>query len=955
MDREGNETKTVPGRPRVDLTPRADAVTEERNDDASLTETRTVTNPMAGDTAATPARVAATGAVDRLERGMVVGRYVVLRKLGAGGMGVVYAAYDPELDRRIALKMLLPGADTTGGSEGRTRLLREAQALAKLNHPNVVAIHDVGEHDTSVWLAMEFVEGNTLRDWLDDRPHDWREIVDVMTRAARGLVAAHAKGLLHRDFKPDNVMVSTDGRVRVMDFGLARRNEMLDTSEHGEAPTERALELSLTQVGSVMGTPSYMAPEQHVGTRADSRTDQFAFCVTLWEALYGQRPFAGKTLAELSMNVVEGKLRQPPSGSKVPAWLRAVCERGLSHKPEQRFESMSDLLRGIEASRRRASSMRWLAAAGVVIALVGAGAGYQAHDHEQRVAACEAEGDVIAEVWNEDARSRVTKGLQDSGLSYADATIEKVLPWLDQRANEWRQASTEACMSATVDHSLGEAEYDKAFWCLEEQRRAFKGMVTSLESATKIGARGAVSLVARGLPPATCLDTKVLTNLPAPPAPDQRGEVSRTRIELFRGTDLAARGKHEEGLEVIRAAKERAEQIGWRPLVAEALRLEASQLERASRLEESEAVGIAGYSEAVKVGAWGSAADAAIKLCYSVGYARARPAEGKVWCMHAENAIAHAGDPMQLREARRLHHLGPVLDRAGDYQAAIEAFEQALAIQEAALGPDHPLVADELSALANATDSAGKHDEALPLYERAVRIQEETLGPEHPRLANTLNNMSTSLHVLGRLEETRAALERALEIWEKAYGPDAQPVAIGLNNLASVEVELENLDEARRKAQRSVDIKSKTVGPEHPSYALSLATLATTYKADENYDEALRLMEQALAIEEAKLGAEHPDLAVTMKELGELHVERGEPSKAMTYLERALAIVSAREGIKDVEPLVHFWIARALAAQGKDPDRALAEAQEALAGAKQVEGKAKKAIPDIEAWLAERG
>jgi tRNA A-37 threonylcarbamoyl transferase component Bud32 len=285
-----------------------------------------------------------------LRRGSSLGRYVVLDRLGGGGMGVVYTAYDPELDRKVAVKLLRPepGADD---SEGRARLQREAQAMARLQHPNVIAVHDVGTFEWQVFIAMEFVDGVTLRRWRDGRA--WREVLARYLDAGRGLAAAHAAGLVHRDFKPDNVLVGHDGRVRVLDFGLARATEPMSPSLSSDAidlattlvSSDRALETPLTRTGAFIGTPAYMAPEQLLRSGAsDARTDQFGFCIALYEAIYGERPFAAATVEALAFEVAQGNVRAAPPSSQVPAWLRAALLRGLSVRPDERFPSMDALL-----------------------------------------------------------------------------------------------------------------------------------------------------------------------------------------------------------------------------------------------------------------------------------------------------------------------------------------------------------------------------------------------------------------------------------------------------------------------------------------------------------------------------------------------------------------------------------------------------------------------------------
>jgi tetratricopeptide (TPR) repeat protein len=268
----------------------------------------------------------------------LVDRYLVIDELGVGGMGAVYRAYDPELARLVALKLLL--ADGRRAGHG-LRLRREAQAAARLAHPNVVAIYDVGSAGDELYVAMELVEGVSLHAWLRQRRRNLSELLEVFTQAARGLAAAHDQNLVHRDFKPANVLVGGDGRVRVADFGLARAAD-LDDEVDPPAPGS-LLDHSLTRTGHLVGTPRYMAPEQLRGA-ADSRSDQFAFCVTLYEALAGKRPFAGRDYRELFRNVKAGKVVPLPDDAAAPAWLRALVMRGLSVDPDDRFPTMHALI-----------------------------------------------------------------------------------------------------------------------------------------------------------------------------------------------------------------------------------------------------------------------------------------------------------------------------------------------------------------------------------------------------------------------------------------------------------------------------------------------------------------------------------------------------------------------------------------------------------------------------------
>ena len=310
-----------------------------------------------------------------VRRGDLISRYVVLDRLGAGAMGVVYAAFDPELDRRVAIKLLQaqPGGSSKSDESGASsRLLREAKALARLSHPNVVAVHDVGVHEDRVFVAMEHIEGETLREALRS-PRTPGEMLALFVQAGRGLAAAHAVGLVHHDFKPDNVMIGGDGRVRVMDFGIARAV----APAAADADLVRTFdELGLNQsdddvatlTRAAGGTPAYMAPEQHLAGQTDARTDQFAYCVALYEALFGQRPFRGKTVGELAYSVTTDPPREPTRGS-VPIAVRRAVLRGLSKRPADRWPDMDQLLAVLE----RGPSRRPLIFGGLGLAAVLAG------------------------------------------------------------------------------------------------------------------------------------------------------------------------------------------------------------------------------------------------------------------------------------------------------------------------------------------------------------------------------------------------------------------------------------------------------------------------------------------------------------------------------------------------------------------------------------------------------
>ncbi len=305
-------------------------------------------------------------ALVELGPGELIGRYQIVDRLGAGGMGVVYRARDTELSRDVAVKLLHARVSGTG-SDHEQRLLREAQALAKVSHANLVTVFDLGSFRGQVYVVMELVEGTSLKYWLREGTRDWRDVIAVFERAARGLIAAHRAGLVHRDFKPDNVLIGDDGAVQVADFGLARSVTELSSDVDARASTlppgaDDVLSTPLTRTGAVMGTPAYMSPEQHWGKTVDATADQFSFAVSLYEGLYGARPYEGTSLAEVVYAVTEGQVVAPPATSPVPRRIWLVLQRALSTEPEQRYPDMTALMEALDQATRR----RWKLPAAIV-------------------------------------------------------------------------------------------------------------------------------------------------------------------------------------------------------------------------------------------------------------------------------------------------------------------------------------------------------------------------------------------------------------------------------------------------------------------------------------------------------------------------------------------------------------------------------------------------------------
>ncbi len=884
-----------------------------------------------------------------------IGPYTVLRSIGRGAMGVVYSAYDEQLDRKIALKYLR-GARQEAGSLGQARLLREAQALARVSHPNVVQVYEVGAHEREVYIAMEFVRGQTLREWIHSGTRAWRELLAVYMQAGRGLAAAHAAGLVHRDFKPDNVMLGDDGRVRVMDFGLARALDEPGTTLQAPSPhSSQDLSLSLTAAGRIVGTPAYMAPEQHIGAVTDARTDQFAFCIALYEGLFGHPPFAGHDLRSLTVSVTHGRMREP-SRRTVPRWLRRIVVRGLAVDPDRRWPSMQALLDEVDRGQARAKYTLAAAAVASLCVLGLAAWGWHEHTRARVAESCVAAGASIDEVWNDAARERVRVAFAAIPVGHATTTADRVTPWIDRQTMAWSEARAAVCMEAD-DDAIDPVLHDRAMWCLDERRMAIASLIGELSRPDVAMVQRAVAVAAALEPVSQCRDALLLAQLPVPPEAS-RAALSAVQAELLRAGNLQSVARYDDGLALARTSLAQAEALAWPPLVAAArLRVGCLLGKQGKQLPLAESTAEAAYFEAAAAGAAGVQADAAIELVHIVGERLARPADGLRWGKLAEVTLRSLEPRPGLRTAGRLSNLANVHRLAGEYDEALALQGQALALREQALDPSHPDVAISLNNLANTHFSRGEYPQAQALHERSLAIRQQALGPDHPDVASSLSNLSAialrlgahdraltlqlqaleireralgpdhldvanSLGNLAALYDTtgdkpaaKVACERALAIQERALGPDHPSVAASLSSLAIVQEGLGATTEARALHERALDIQERTLGPEHPNVADSLVDLAFFHGGLGDHAEARALHERALAIREQALGAHHPDVAASLQYLAEIHLELGAYDRVEALASRALAIREQVPGARPTElvPLLEDLAAAALA------------------------------------------
>jgi len=747
-----------------------------------------------------------------LERGARIDRYVVLALVGRGGMGEVYAAYDPELDRRIAIKLLRVELGSLRSREAQVRLRREAQAVARLSHPNVVGVHDVGTFEGRVFLAMEFVEGHTLRYWLQARPRGWREIVRVFVQAGRGLGAVHRAGLVHRDFKPDNVMVGADGQVRVMDFGLAR--PVAGRRATGESPAGRpalsaapdvdgdtplvdvatgvvrnelphvgsgALDVVLTRAGAVVGTPAYMSPEQCAGRAPDARSDQFSFCVALYEALHGERPFAGKTLAALTASIVQGAVREPPAQAAVPSWLRRLLLRGLAADPAARHASIDGLLDAVEARtsgrRRRWALASAVAAAGLAGLFLSFGPAAAGRDRM-----CGAGGEKLAGIWEAGAgagapppssrRERIRRAFLSTGQSFAADAFAGVARALDRYAAAWSAMYRDACEATHVRGEQSEEVLDLRMSCLQERLGGLRALSDVFVSGSALAVENAVSAAGALAPLDRCADVPLLRAVVRPPDDARiRARVADLRRRLPELKALGDSGQCGSGLERARLFLRETREVGYAPLLAEALaaagflETECGDLQEGERLLK-QAFWRAGEARDDRV-----AAEAAVLVVQTVGERLGQLDQAEEWAEHARAVIGRLGGDRRL-EAWLRSGTGAALYHAGRLEEALAESRRALALKREMYGEENQDVGRSLNNVAAALNDLGRHEEARLAQEQALATFQRTLGPAHPLVALALGNLGEMLDALGRHAEALAAFAHALEIWARVGAGD---------------------------------------------------------------------------------------------------------------------------------------------------------------------------------------
>ncbi|MBK9035379.1 MAG: serine/threonine protein kinase [Myxococcales bacterium] len=924
--------------------------------------------------------VASTGAEATLAPGTLLGdQYRIERAVGRGGMGVVYLATDQRLGRQVAIKL---GAARSSGA--LARLAREAAALAKLSHPNVVVVHQVGEHDQRVFLAMEYVDGGTAREWLGRGPRTWRAIVALYAAAGDGLAAAHAAGLIHRDFKPDNVLVGADQRPRVADFGLVRAIALAEDAGADPArtgDTGDTADLDATRVGAILGTPAYMPPEQLAGAEVDARADQFAFCASLWEALCGIRPFGGATPAAVKSSIESSAPALGEAGARVrgvPRHVLAALRRGLQPDRAARWPSVAalvaELRRDPAARRRRLGLVAGGAAVAVAIAVP------LALRASRTPPPCTDSAAALAATWSPARAATLATAL--------GAEWPALAPKIEAYARAWQLGHRDACRATRVARSQSEELLDRRMQCLGRARTQLDAVLTTLTAGTAT-ARATAGTALEVLPElAACADAVGLASqapLPTEPAARVRVDEAERVLAVARAAELD-RGRLDpvaKATQALAAARASA----WPPVLARALATHANILEEAGRSPAA----LAEFREAATVAlAAGVDADAATSLA-DLAWAlavRARGAEAELALALARPLAERGGEPLVRR--RVLGAAAIVATRAGRHDEAIAARRELIAMT--ARDPDAPsgwAASDQLN-LATVLLNAGRTEEAVAAATAAVEVAEQVFGEHHPTVARYRTVLAASELNLGRAEPALALARRAQADLEAWYGPaDAHLIdaletignaltrlrdpgagavlerAAALARAANLDGELARiqsrlavhyvgvgqLDRAAASGAEQVRALEQTLGPSVGALVEPLLLVGYVAREQGHLADSRAAFDRALAIAETELGDDHPATHNLRVELGKTLVALGEVTAARDLLGGRAAALAGRT---DLDPLIivetHTVLADALWALG---DRTAARA--AIAVARKVVAAApdrRDLPPPVEGWAA---
>ncbi|MEX1364193.1 MAG: serine/threonine-protein kinase [Nannocystaceae bacterium] len=871
-----------------------------------------------------------------------IGRFVVLETLGRGGMGVVLAAYDEELDRHVAIK-LVRGTQSRRRNE---RIFREARALARVSHPNVVQVYEVGIFHGQVFVAMELVRGESLERWLEVR-RPWQQVLDAFVQAGSGLASAHAQGIVHRDFKPDNVIVGEDGRVRVLDFGLALRRSAVDTPELralGDGPLDHESTLlaeRLTRTGVRVGTPAYMSPEQHQDSTVGPASDQYSFCVALYEALYGARP------PDSTGEPIDPKAAKPHERARrVPARIRAVLAKGLAREPSERWRSMDELLAKLGRARR-ARRARWALA--LVLVAGGIGMGSLVATPHEGTSCAQARTQQLAGTWDDDARDRLRRAVLDGDDPEPEASAERLLQGLDGYARTWGDLYEAQCEARRRGESSPE-QLERSFGCLRRERLRFQQRVIALEAPLGLAWTRAIRAVPRPAELSRCTDPVALLADPGTGALDPLAAELET--ELFKAEATKELGSYAAAMDSVQAVRRQATDHGLVHVQAEAALLQVSLWLELNDAEAADEAAAAAVRAGESAGDDRLIARALVARAYGLGYVLARHEEGLRWADVAQAKLQRLEGGDELIEAEIDSVRGAILASRGDLVEARAAFDRAVARRQDSGSLETLEGAHLLDNLGHVALQLSRDDEAEARYRRALAVREHLLGYRHPDLARSFIALAGLHYHRGEPERAIDTLLEAVQRQEAALGPDHPEVAVTYMWLGQASMQRDDLQAARAQFGRAIEILEH--GPaDHPHLANARLNAAAVFRDLGRLDRARAQLQQV--IDSCDPRGEH--VAMARIGLGRVALADADCAQAEPLLEQGLELLRGAEAADAQIAGAQLDLASALwndaCDRGQPDPRAYALAQDAADRYARLGSLHFGDLEDARTWLAE--
>ncbi|MBL4636680.1 MAG: serine/threonine protein kinase, partial [Kofleriaceae bacterium] len=766
-----------------------------------------------------------------------LGRFLVLDRLGAGASGVVYSAYDPQLDRKVAIKLLRLGGEH---AQQRARLAREAKAMARVHSDNVVSVYEQGTTNTQqLFVVMQLVDGTTLSEYLVKEKPGVDKIIEVLLAAGDGLAEAHKVSLVHRDFKPDNVLIDKEGRVRVADFGLAQ-NCSQDAEHRGLTGTES---LALTQTGAMVGTPDYMAPEVLQGGSADMHSDQYSYAVTLYHSLCGRLPHSATTIPELLKSVGTIPPLVPPTGA-MPGWLWRIVQRALSTKPEERYPSVEALLRDIRKrlARRRTGP---LYVGGALICIV-AGVMLFRVGSDKTTEVCTGAQVEFEATWNTATEFSLKQALSPAGKPRHQETFERAQTLFDEYREEWTETHRHVCM-ATQRGEQNTTTLSMRMRCLDRRRSEVGALLEVLSQPESMLSDKAVRAITELTPSTVCNNVERLQQSSTiPEDPRDARSLEKLEKQLDVAIQLRIVGQYEKGLNAALEVMTAAEALKYEPFVSEARVVYGDLQVRMGAYEKAAASLRLAFSEGLGSGNDRAATQAAIRSIGLTGFRLRQATEAKRWGWLAGTMLARLGEDLRL-EAMLASNLGNVAFANQNYVLASDYFRQAVDTYIQAHDENHLTVGYARTNLGATERLQGNFDEATKQLLMAVSNIEMNLGTEHPDLGRVYNSIGNLY--LGRKDykQSEKFHRKALLLKEKSLGAGHTSIAHSCNNLADVLIEQGKYQEAKALFERAYSIWSDNHGEQHRLVSLAQRGIAQCMLALGDSAGASGILEEVLS------------------------------------------------------------------------------------------------------------